>query len=101
MACRTRSPATPTPGARPRTFTWNAALWLTGSTAPSGATAAFGHDAAGNVTRVEYANGGPAAFWEETGFDGLGRILTTLGAMGQAWAIPMTRRTTSSCSPIR
>jgi RHS repeat-associated protein len=68
------------------TFTYSAARRLVSSTSPTGDTVTYSHDAAGNVIREEYRNGsGPVSFWEETEFDGLSRILKSIGAMGQEW----------------
>lgn len=38
------------------------------------------------MTRTEYSDGSsPVTFWEQTDFDGLGRVLRTIGANGQIW----------------
>ena len=68
------------------TFTYNAARRLTQTTSPTGDKVTYTYDAAGNVTKEEYNTGTSAAtFWEGTEFDGLSRILKTMGAMGQTW----------------
>ena len=68
------------------TFAYSAARRLIGATSPSGDKVTYSYDAAGNVSRTEYSRGsGPVTFWEEAQFDGLSRILTTIGAMGQEW----------------
>ncbi len=68
------------------TFTYNAARRLTQSTSPTGDKVTYTYDAAGNVTREEYSNGtGPVTFWQGTDFDGLNRVLRSIGAMGQEW----------------
>ena len=85
------------------TFSYNAARRLVGSTSPSGDKAAFFYDAAGNVSRTEYRKGtGPVAFWEETEFDGLSRVLKTVGAMGQEWDFAHDREDnlTSETDPL-
>lgn len=69
------------------TFTYNDARRLMKTVAPSGDTAGFTYDAAGNVTKTEYSNGtGPVTFWEQTQFDELSRLLKMIGAQGQQWA---------------
>ena len=68
------------------TFTYNTARRLISSTSPTGDKVTYTYDAAGNVTKEEYSNGsGPVTFWSETEFDGLSRVLKTIGAMGQEW----------------
>ncbi|WP_395541057.1 RHS repeat domain-containing protein [Neotabrizicola sp. sgz301269] len=67
-------------------FEYSAARRLISSTSPEGDVASFEYDELGNVSRTEYSDGtNPATFWEETEFDGLSRILKTVGAMGQEW----------------
>ena len=67
-------------------FTYDQARRLTKVVSPSGDTTNYSFDAAGNVTRQEHRNGsGPVAFWEETEFDELSRLLKTIGAQGQQW----------------
>lgn len=67
-------------------FDYDEARRLVKTVAPSGDTASFTHDAAGNITQTEYSNGtGPVSFWEQTQFDELGRLLKTIGAEGQQW----------------
>jgi YD repeat-containing protein len=68
------------------TFAYNNARRLTETTGPTGDKVTYTYDAAGNVTKEEYRNGtNPVTFWEGTDFDGLSRVLRTIGAMGQTW----------------
>jgi RHS repeat-associated protein len=68
------------------TFTYDAAHRMTGSTSPTGDKMTYTLDTLGNITRVAYSNGtGPTTFFEDSTFDELGRVLTTVGAMGQTW----------------
>ncbi len=68
------------------TYSYNEARRLVSSTSPAGDVVAYSYDAAGNVTREELLNSnGSVRFWEANEFDGLSRILKTIGAMGQEW----------------
>jgi RHS repeat-associated protein len=92
------------------TFTYDAARRLTETTSPTGDKVTYTYDAAGNVIKEEYRNGtSPVTFWEGAEFDGLSRVLKTLGAMGQTWNYshdvednlakvtdPLTKTTTNS-----
>lgn len=67
-------------------YSYDTARRLTVATSPSGDKATYAYDAMDNVLRTEYSNGSSAAtFWEDSQFDELGRILKTIGAIGQTW----------------
>ena len=68
------------------TFEYNDARQMTKATSPSGDVARYSYDTLGNVTLTEYGTGAPTtAFYEDTQFDELGRLLKTLGAQGQVF----------------
>lgn len=65
-------------------YTYDEARRLAAITSPAGETMTFEHDAMGNVTRTEYADGAAVlTYYGETRFDELGRLLKVLGANGQ------------------
>tara|TARA_R110001583_G_scaffold189565_1_gene353131 strand:+ start:373379 stop:376345 length:2967 start_codon:yes stop_codon:yes gene_type:complete len=70
------------------TYDYDEARRLVDETNPAGETVAYEHDAMGNVTRTEISDGvNPATFWEDAEYDGLGRLVQTLGAQGQIWTM--------------
>jgi RHS repeat-associated protein len=96
------------------TFDYDDARRLTSSTSPMGDKVTYTYDASGNVTKEEYSNGtGPVTFWQGTDFDGLNRVLKSIGAMGQEWDYshdvednladvtdPLDHSTTNSYDPL-
>lgn len=68
------------------TYTYDAARRLTAATTPAGDKVTYTYDAMDNVLRTEYSKGVlPPAFWQDSQFDELGRVLKTIGAAGQTW----------------
>ena len=67
-------------------FTYDEARRLTKTVAPMNDITTYGYDAAGNVTLTEVRRGsGAVTFKEQNEFDELGRLLRSIGAMGQQW----------------
>jgi RHS repeat-associated protein len=65
-------------------FTYSGARRLVEIQNPNGEKATFQHDLMGNVTKTEYSTaGGTVAFFQDSSFDELGRLMNALGANGQ------------------